>query len=181
MLRNIVNFIFFQFGWLLTVLSAATGIFWTGVIFTSVWVFIHLRYLSSHPAMEIKLIIIAALTGYVTDSVLVLTKTMSFVYPSVYLWPSTIWMLMLWINLSLTINASMKWINGRYVASSILGLIGGALSYYAGHRLGALSIASIPDGILIIGIVWSVVMPLLIYLNGKVKQSCYSSDWVHDQ
>ena len=76
---------------------------------------------------------------------------------------ATPWMVALWPNFATTFHTSLSWLAGRYALAAGLGAVGGPLSYYAGARLGALTLPDAPlKSLLIIGLVWAAVLPLLL-------------------
>lgn len=73
-----------------------------------------------------------------------------------------LWMLSLWFLFGSTLSVSLKWLQGKIFISSSFGAIGGALSYFAGHRMGALILKEpLTDSLMIIAIVWAIATPVL--------------------
>ena len=174
LLRKVVNFIVFQAAWFAAVLGAANGMPWLGIIAVPLALALHLA-LSPAWRPELLLALAAAATGFVFDSVLVAAGAFS---PIPYVFPvpfSSLWMVMLWVNLATTMNVSMGWLSGRYALAAVFGAIGGPLAYYSGAKLGAMT--RLPDvgGLAGIGIAWAIVMPLL-YRMAKLFDDRFSKD-----
>jgi len=155
-----INFIMFQAAWFAAVLGAAHGMPWLGVIAVPLALALHLA-LSRDWRPELLLAFTAAVMGFLADSVLIATGVFS---PVPYLFPppfSSLWMVMLWVNLAATLNASMAWLRGRYALAAVFGAVGGPLAYYSGAKLGAMTRLPDPGGLLGIGIAWAIALPLL--------------------
>jgi hypothetical protein len=167
-LRKVINFIAFQAAWFAAVLGAAHGMPWIGVVAVPLVLALHLA-LSPDWRPELLLALAAAGTGFVFDSVLVASGAFS---PIPYVFPvpfSSLWMVMLWVNLATTMNVSMGWLSGRYAVAAVFGAIGGPVAYLSGAKLGAMT--SIPDagGLLAIGIAWAMALPLLCLIASLIS------------
>jgi hypothetical protein len=159
-LRKVINFIAFQAAWFAAVLGAAHGMPWLGVIAVPAVLALHLAQ-SPDWRPEILLAFTAAVTGFIMDSVLIAAGAFSPI-PSVFPAPfSSLWMVMLWVNLAATMNVSMGWLRGRHALAAVFGAIGGPVAYYSGAKLGAMT--GLPDagGLLVIGIAWAIALPVL--------------------
>lgn len=173
-MRKIVNFIVFQLAWFAAVLGAAHGMPWLGVIAVPLALALHLA-LSPDWRPELLLALAAAVTGFVFDSVLVAAGSFS---PIPYVFPepfSSLWMVMLWVNLAATINVLMGWLRGRYALAAVFGAVGGPMAYYSGAKLGAMT--RIPDSgdLLGIGSAWAIAFPLLLGINEYLQASAKNS------
>lgn len=127
-LRKVINFIAFQAAWFAAVLGAAHSMPWLGVVAAPAALALHLM-LSPDWKPELLLAIAAAGTGFVFDSVLIdlgMFSPVAYVFPTPF---SSLWMVMLWVNLVTTLNVSMAWLRGRYALSAVFGAIGGPLAY----------------------------------------------------
>jgi hypothetical protein len=167
-LRNIINFIAFQAAWFAAVLGAAHGMPWIGVVAVPLVLALHLA-LSPDWRPELLLALAAAGTGFVFDSVLVASGAFS---PIPYVFPvpfSSLWMVMLWVNLATTMNVSMGWLSGRYALAAVFGAIGGPMAYYSGAKLGAMTAMPGPAGLTAIGIAWAIALPLLYLIANLIS------------
>ncbi|NTW58003.1 MAG: DUF2878 domain-containing protein [Nitrospirae bacterium] len=159
-MRKIVNFIVFQAAWFAAVLGAAHGMPWLGVIAVPLALALHLA-LSPDWRPELLLALGAAATGFVFDSILIAAGMFS---PVPYILPSpfsSLWMVMLWVNLATTMNVSMGWLSGRYALAAVFGSIGGPVAYYSGAQLGAMTRLPDAGGLVGIGVAWAIALPLL--------------------
>jgi hypothetical protein len=160
MLSKTINVAAFQIGWFAAVLGAAQGRPWLGVVVISAVLTLHLS-VSSNWRPELVLSLCAALLGFVFDTTLIAVGAIS---PIPYGFPeplSSLWMVMLWVNLATTLNVSMRWLVGRYFLAASLGGVGGPMAYYSGAKLGAMTRMPDPGNLLCIGIAWAIALPLL--------------------
>ena len=159
-MRKIINFIAFQSAWFAAVLGAANGMLWLGVVAVPLALVLHLA-LSPDWRPELLLALTAAGMGFAADTLLIAAGAFS---PIPYLFPvpfSSLWMVMLWVNLATTMNVSMAWLRGRYGLAALSGAIGGPMAYYSGAKLGAMTQLPDPSGLLSIAIAWAIALPLL--------------------
>ena len=167
---RLINFAAFQLNWLICVLGAANGWPWAGPVAVLLWILAHLRLNRGHHKTELTLILAAAGAGYLLDSLLVLTGYLAFPEAARLGYPSTLWMVALWINLATTLRHSLGWLQGRVLLSALFGGAGGAAAYYAGGRLGAIHLPDPVIGGLLICLLWSLALPALYALAHKLEQ-----------
>jgi len=77
----------------------------------------------------------AGAAGYTADSVLVLTGVLRFPPHAVLGWPSTVWMVALWVLQAAVLGGALSWMQRRFILAAIVGVIGGPLAYLAGERM----------------------------------------------
>lgn len=164
----IANAAGFQANWFVVILSAAAGLPWIGVA-TSAAFILGYATLTRRWAGVLALTAACAAFGYAADSALVLGGLLAFPVDAAVGGPSTVWMVALWAATACTLHSCMGWLQGRVVLAGIFGFFGGAGSYYAGVRLGAVEF---PRGELIgglgVGGLWLVAMPLLAWLAPRL-------------
>jgi hypothetical protein len=168
-LRKVANFIAFQAAWFAAVLGAAHGMPWLGVLAVPIALTLHLA-LSPDWRPELLLALAAAVTGFVFDSALIAGGAFSpirSVFPAPF---SSLWMVMLWVNLATILNVSMGWLRGRYVLAALFGAVGGPMAYYSGAKLGAMTAIPPVNALLAIGVAWALVFPLLFKINEVVQK-----------
>jgi hypothetical protein len=68
-----------------------------------------------------------------------------------------------------TLNLSLGWLKGRPALAALLGAVGGPLAYFAGHRLGGIELPDPAVALLVQGLGWSVLMPLLTSLATRLN------------
>jgi hypothetical protein len=156
-----------QLCWWACILGAASGAPWLGPAVVTVFAALHLwrAVPSAARGRELRLLASAALLGYASDSVLVLVGVLSFPSHAALGWPSTVWMVALWVGLAATLRSSMSWLQGRPLVAVVVGALSGPLAYAAGERLGAASLGPTPTTALVaIGVEWAIAMPLLAWM-----------------
>jgi hypothetical protein len=167
---NFVNVLAFQAGWFASVLGAAHNKPWlSGVVVPLV---LALR-LTRAPdwRKELLLALGAAATGFVFDTVLI---SAGVYFPVPFLFPpplSPLWMVLLWVNFSTTLHASLRFLQGRFALSAVFGAVGGPLAYYSGARFGAIREIPAPFNLIILAVAWAVAVPFLVYLSSRTGNS----------
>lgn len=165
-MRIITNLALFQLGWLAAVLGGAHQLPWLGVAAVLGVITVHLQ-LAGRPVHELKLVGIAALIGFIWDSLLVALGWLT--YPSGILLAGTApyWIVAMWMNFATTLNVSLRWLRRRWLAPVLLGGIGGPLAYYTASKLGGVFFTEpvLALGALAIG--WALLTPLLVIASER--------------
>ena len=159
---TIINFLLFQIGWFACVLSGAAGLNSPSLLFTAAFLFVHFRF---YPwkLTDYKLVLAAILIGVILDSSWSAWGLMAYQAQTIEpIAPWWIWCL--WINFALTLNHSMSWLLKHRLLAGILSAVASPVSYYAGSRLGALQWLQPEILIIVLGISWGLVIPLLLTL-----------------
>lgn len=75
------------------------------------------------------------------------------------------WLVVLWLVFSLMVPHSLYWLNKNMLVASFAGGIGGSVSYWMGHKLGALTFPP-PTSVsfIIYFIEWGIFFPLALYI-----------------
>ena len=71
-----------------------------------------------------------------------------------------VWMIALWGLFATTLTSSLRWLQGRWLLGSLVGAVGGSLSYVAGAKLGALDLPA-SASLWVIALLWALALPLL--------------------
>ena len=167
--HKIFNFIAFQVSWLVCCMSASTRP-WLGVAVVAAWTAC-LLINNNRWRTDLTLMLAAAMLGYVLDSGLVLLGVIAFPPDASIGWPTTWWMVALWVNLAATLRYSLSWLLERTHLAAILGAVAGPMAYYAGYRLEAIIISPQPYALALIGLEWLLAMPLLLRLAVSLSDS----------
>jgi hypothetical protein len=158
------NFVLFQAGWFACIIGAANQQILWPVMACLLYLAIHIGR-SEYPYLELKLILKVVIFGVSADSLIANLGFLQFsdAWPSAYLSP--LWMWTLWALVASTINGSLSWLHGKPVIAAVLGAIAGPLSYEAGIRMGAGAWGSEGQlgGLMLLGVVWGLAMPLFFY------------------
>jgi hypothetical protein len=161
----LVNFALYQIGWFAIVLGAANDRSWLAMGVALALVAVHLtlvRGLLRH----VGLILASGAIGFTLDSLQLWWGVFRFPSGMVCMWLAPPWDVVLWMQFATILPISLRWLSRRYLLSSVLGLAGGPLAFYAGQQLGAVSFLS-PRLLhfAALGVVWMLALPLLVWLS----------------
>jgi Protein of unknown function (DUF2878) len=170
-MSRLLNFAMFYLGWFACVAGAAHGELWLGPSVVAALIVVHL-YLTPKPIQETRLILVIGTLGFTIDTLQASAGLYAFTGTSVAPWLCPLWMVALWMIFATTLNTSMGWLAGRYRLAAALGALCGPASYAAGARLGAIELpAHARLNLLSIAIVWTCVMPTLLWLGERLSTS----------
>ncbi len=152
-------------GWFVCIIGAAWNSTYQALIIASVIVAAHLL-LTSKNSSDIKLIVIAAVIGFIFDGLIQINSLIVYNDPGIPYPFTPLWIVMLWVLFSITLNHSMSWLKGRFILSAIFGGIGGPLAYIAGEKLMAITIVH-SYTFIVLSVGWALITPLLILCGDK--------------
>ena len=158
---QIINLVLFQAGWWACVLLGGSPAHWSGTLIAIGIIGFHLS-LSDQAHAEAKLIALAILIGLFWDSLLVRFGLLNYSHGMMADTLPPHWIIAIWAIFATTINLSLRWLKNRTIAASLIGAIGAPLSYYAGMKVGSVTM---PDQLLamtVLGLGWALLMPLLM-------------------
>jgi hypothetical protein len=163
MIMKIINFVLFQAAWFSCVISGAHQTPLIAVAVSSAVIAVNL---STRKKLYSELRLMAAVTGigFCVDSANLLAGVFSLRIASFdFICP--LWLVLIWAVFGTTLRSSLGWLAGRYWLSAALGAVAGAPSYFAGAKLGAVTMNSnwIFSAIALT-VTWALVMPLLVWL-----------------
>jgi hypothetical protein len=162
-MRFIVNLIGFNLGWFGSVLGAAWGMPWLGLLVVSGVVAVHL--LMAHEALpELRLIVFALALGVVWDSLLVAAGWITYPSGMVLAFAAPYWIVAMWANFATLLNVSLRWLRGRPWLAAVLGASGGPLTYWGGAKLGGAELLEPVAALVALGVGWAIFTPLLVAL-----------------
>lgn len=162
----LVNVLLFQLGWFSCVLAAANQMPWLGTLAVVLIIVYHLSR-SEQPEQELKLVMLALFIGFCWDSLLVWAHIVNYDTGQFYQHLAPHWIIAMWALFASTLNVSLRWLKGRLLITSLFGLVGGPLSYYAGFKLGAVNFNDTVTAMLALGFGWSLIMPGLMVLSDR--------------
>ena len=156
------NLIGFQAVWWACALYGDAGA-WAALV----WLAGHVA-LQRERATEVLVVLVCAVIGWVVDSTLMHTGWLSFSGSS---WGLPLWLCVLWACFGATLNHSMQPLQQRIWLATLLGAVGGPMSYYAGTALGRLSFADTTPTLIVLSAVWAVMLPGLLVLTRWLSTS----------
>ena len=150
-------------------LGVKSGIIYLGPFLMIAFLVVHvIRVLDNYS--ELKLIILFGFVGTVIDTCMAYFGILIYngtYFPDSYIAP--LWITSMWCGFSATINHSLSWLHNRYLASTVLGVISGPLSYLAGAKFGAIEFDAAPIlALIIISIYYGITVPLMYWVNEKL-------------
>ena len=157
----LVNFMLYQAAWFASILGAANGRPFLGVIVSVLVVGWHLR-VSKQPLSELKLVFMTGVIGAAWESILTHQQWVHYESADPQSVPS--WILTLWLAFATTLNQSLRWLKNHLWLSALLGMVGGPLAWFGGMHLGGLTLSDPIVSLVIIGVGWAVIMPVLFVL-----------------
>jgi len=172
MTRPLASVIAFYVCWYACVGGAAHGVPWAGPIAVALYAAADLRVVPPGPARARRAWLLAAAgaVGYGADSALVLAGILTFPPQAVLGWPSTAWMVALWVLQAAVLNGALAWMRGRFALAAAVGAIGGPLAYLAGERMGAASLG--PTRVIALTVIaaeWALAMPALVWMERRAR------------
>lgn len=104
-------------------------------------------------------VLAAAIVGWVMDSLWLKFGVLNIPHPSLGL---PLWLAVLWLLFATTLRHSLAWTAKHWWLSSLLGAIGGPLSYLSGAKLAGLELPWTElNDLLLLSASWAVLMPAL--------------------
>ncbi len=159
------NFFQFQVGWFALVLGAAQGYPWLGAAVALALLAVNLR-LDSLPWREGSLLLAVGFVGWLWESLLHGAGLVRFnpgAGPHLFGWMAPLWMAVLWMNFASTLNVSLAWLQGRHRLAALCGAVGGPLAFFAGEKLGAITLVEGWLTLGVLGLAWLLFTPLLLW------------------
>lgn len=155
-MRSFANFAGFQLAWLASVLGAAHGAAWIGVVACTAFVAIQ-WIASSQRRLDARLVAWALLLGILLDGVL--GQLGWIVYRGGEGAPVPAWIVALWSAFAMTLTHSLAWL--RPGAAILLGAVGGPVAYLGAARLGAVELIDPTRATIALAIGWAVATRVL--------------------
>ncbi|RMQ45487.1 hypothetical protein ALQ04_03739 [Pseudomonas cichorii] len=150
MLKTLANALLFQIGWFACVLGG-----------NSAWLLIAVAVVAIHVLWrnEVRLLLAVTVTGTLLDSILMNIGVFDFGTDGPLI---PLWLVILWAVLATTLRHCLAWTACPWWRASLLGAIGGPMSYYAGSQLANVQLPmGLWPSLVLLGLVWAVVFPLL--------------------
>jgi len=160
-MERVVNFVGFQCAWFACVLGAAAGRAWLALPVVIAVVGWHVARASA-PRRELAVLLIAATAGALWDSVPAAAGWIVYADGVVIERAAPWWIAALWLSFATTLNVSLRWLRGRWLAAPLLGAVAGPLCYRAGAAFGALSLAEPLAALVAQSVAWALLLPALV-------------------
>ena len=154
MLKSLANTVLFQCGWFACVLGGDSRWLLIGIAALGA----HLLWISSW-TREGRVILAVTVLGTLVDTALRGLGVFEFNTPGPLI---PLWLILLWALLATTLRHCLAWSARPWWLASLLGAVGGPLSYYAGSQLAGVSFGygTIPT-LIGLALLWAMLFPLL--------------------
>lgn len=161
---NLLNFIWFQAIWILTI------VFQYQFLWLALVLFIIHFFVSSQPRLDGITAASVACIGVIVDGGLAWIEV--FIFPESYIsLPVPLWLVVLWGAFALALRYSLHYLHSSVPLCVIFGAVFGPLSYYAGARLGAVQFGpSVWQSLLVLAAIWGILLPGLVYWNKQLER-----------
>ena len=165
---KIYDLIGFKICWILCAFSTKWGQPYLGPIVTLVFILIHLMIVKFNNR-DIKIISLAVLMGLIIDSLFFQLHFINYqggMLADFKIAP--LWILSMWGGFAVTLLYTLNSIKNRYIIASLIGAVGGPLSYNAGVQIGSIIINGTISYI-VLAIAWGLVIPFLFYIINRLE------------
>lgn len=155
---KVINGVLFNLSWLAILMTQSSII---APVIVAVYLLVHFAVIGNGKA---ELLLIAAVTamGGVLDQLLFLAGLFNLEGAAA---TAPLWLTCLWPVFATTLLHAFKPFRTRLYFAAALGAVGGTLSYVAGVRLSVIDFGSPFWGPVLIGLLWSIIFPLLLKLS----------------
>ena len=165
MLKQLANAALFQCGWFACVLGGDSRWLLVGVAA----LIIHLLWISAWSEDGLVILAVTVL-GTVVDTTLRSLGVFHFGVAGPLI---PFWLIMLWALLATTLRHCLAWSAQPWWRASLLGALGGPLSYYAGSQMAGVRFGfDTPSTLIGLALLWSVLFPVL----HKIARTLSASD-----
>jgi hypothetical protein len=166
--NNWINIAFYQATWFAAVIGAARGWWWAGPALLTVFAIWQLAT-SAQRRADIELMAIAAIVGFIVDSVFVRCGLLQYATAVPFATLAPAWIVALWMSFALTLNHSLAYMKTHLPLAAVLGAVGAPLAYLAASRgwHAILFTASPALALGVLAAVWAIVTPSLFWLADR--------------
>lgn len=172
-IRRAFNFFLFYLGWGFCLSGVVRGRPFEGPIIIAFFLVYHLLQSQSRLS-EIVMVGSMALFGTLNDTVYLNLGLIDYKggWESVP-WLAPLWVTSIWALFGMSVNHSMLWLRWSLVLSSLCGMAGGVVSYYAAVRVGAAVFHPNDATVMVIlALEWAILMPLITLYSRWLEKAC---------
>lgn len=168
--KTLINLILFKAGWVACVMLAASGRPQWAALAVAVVVAIHLLRVAV-PVKEALFLLCAGLVGLAWESLLVNSGLLGYPTGGPSGGWAPYWIVAMWVLFATTINHGFAWIKRNWMLSSVMGLVGGPMAFFAGAGMGAVTFSNTLVALAAIGAGWAILLPLLVLIADTLIDS----------
>ena len=174
---HLVNYALYQIGWFACVLGGASHRPWTGCLIALTLVGVHLA-LSVERSLDVRLVVLAAAVGAVAEMLQIAAGTYRFTSGTVIDALPPPWLLAMWAQFATTFRYSLRPVIMRPARAALFGAAGGPLAFFAGERLGAVTLLPpLTHGLLRLSLSWAIALVIFSAVVRRVAPAP-GSDYV---
>lgn len=159
LLRNGLNFVLFQVGWLVCVVYPGS----IAVAVSALVVGLHLGFISRAPLREGRFILIGTVLGILLDGLWFRAGILVSPHDQP-LWVP-LWLIALWAVFMTTLCHSLAWMGERRWLTMALPPLAGPFAYWSASKLGAVVLPNLTLSLLALAAGWLVLFPLLMTIR----------------
>jgi hypothetical protein len=156
----VLNYLLFQVGWLMCVLSAARRRAGVGIAFASLvigWSVLR----APSPVRHLLFLLIVGLLGLAWDSALVIAGLLRYTGGTAEDRIAPAWIFVMWLLFASTLNSSLAWLQPHALLAFLLGAIGGPMAFSGAARMGAVQMLRPRAAFAALACGWALLMPVL--------------------
>lgn len=160
----VFNFLGLQLTWAACAYGATHAFPLLGFYVGIIYVALHFIF-SQQRSADFFIMLIVSILGIIIDalnSIFNIVAFSSYVLPIINIPP---WLITLWLVFALVLPHSLFWLAKYRLISIIAGAIGGALSYWTGHKLGAIIFPSELISTLVYALEWALIVPVAFMIT----------------
>jgi hypothetical protein len=154
----VVNYVLYHAGWIACILGAAAHRPVAGLAVALALTAAHLWLVDDRPA-ELRLVAATLAIGLVVEAAMTARGIYRFTSGSVVTWMSPPWLLAMWAQFATTFRFTARAVLASPTRSALFGVLGGPIAFYAGERLGAVTLAQpVLPTYVTLGLAWGVAL-----------------------
>ncbi len=158
-----LNAVGYQLVWFAAVAGAGRQTPWWGVLAAAVFVAVQVAF-SAQRRSDLRLLAVALALGVALDGTLAASGWLHYAAQRPG-FQAPLWILAIWSAFALTLNHSLRLLQGRPAWASLLGAVGGPLAYLGAARgFGAVEFVAPAAALIAVALAWALAMPLLSQL-----------------
>ncbi len=168
-LQLITNMVLYELAWFAIVLGVAWGYVTVGSVIAMALIATHLTIVPDARPEWIRLVWAMAI-GAGVESVNLAFEVYTIKDSEASTLLTAPWLLLLWADFSTAFYRSLNWLSNRYALASVAGALGGPVAFWAGERLGAVTLTRHINLLALLSLQWAIALPLLVWISDRLKQ-----------
>lgn len=162
MRRTLLNLLGNQLVWLCAVAGAGRGWQWPALLASALYIVSQL-YSAAQPRTELRLLLLAMACAWLVDGLAAASGRVGYA-AAPFGWAPPPWIMALWAAFAMTLTSSLAFLQRHWALPVTFGLLLAPLAYLSAARgFGAAHFAAPAwQGVLLLGVGWSVALTLLV-------------------